>query len=717
VTVRLRASGWLAAIAMSLLPALIPGLATAQPSDQPSDQHSDQPAPDRPEPTLTISTITPLAPTAADRIVVRGTVGNPTTAALHSVRVRLRAGNEPVRSRSELAAQARSKAAVGDPIDDPGSVQSLPDVPADGHTGFTLSTAVRALALPGLGVYPLGVDLRGDDGSGVELLDRLRTWLPYGPAQPDVAQTRIAWLWPLVGTPDRNPDGTFPNDALATELRPGGRLAVLLGASARATAGPTTSGRPLTRLSYAIDPALLEAVAAMAEGYSVRHPDGRLSTGTGQAAARAWLAQLRGSTAANPVVALPYGDPDVVALVRAGRTADVSLASASATFRQLVDDVLGPVSLERVAWPPGGLITQAALDALTGVDTVVLSGTALPPLPQISYTQDAATTLPAAAGGTLRALVSDPALDDIVAGPQRATDTRLAEQRFLAETLMITAEKPSLGRSVLIAPPRRWAPSAAWPAALLRDSASVPWLHPAALSTLIPAPNADATRGPLTYPAAAQRAELPAGLLARQGGIGGISRQLATFRAILTDPEAAGVPAVERALLRCSSSAWRTDPGGGLRLRHATSRMLTGLVNKVRITTRGEVSLASKRSTIPVSVANDLPQPVRVQVALQSTAARLLAEDSGVKVISGGHQIQLSVRLQAPSAGVFPVTARLLTPEGRPYGSPVKLLVHATRYGTLALAITGAAFVVLGLTAALRLGRRLRAASRAKAGR
>ena len=104
MTVRLRVSGWLAAIAMSLLPALIPGLATAQPSAQ----HSDQPAPDRPKPTLTISTITPLAPTAADRIVVRGTVGNPTTAALHSVRVRLRAGNEPVRSRSELAAQARS---------------------------------------------------------------------------------------------------------------------------------------------------------------------------------------------------------------------------------------------------------------------------------------------------------------------------------------------------------------------------------------------------------------------------------------------------------------------------------------------------------------------------------------------------------------------------------------------------------------------------------
>lgn len=665
---------------------------------------------------LTLTGLEPRAPRATDEIVLRGTVSNDGERPLRSSRVRLRASNEPVGSRSALAAEANSTAAIGSQVLAPGAGFDLPDIPPGGHAAFTVRAPVAALRLPGLGVYPLGVDLRGDDGDGIEALAQLRTFLPFGTAAARAQPTSIAWLWPLVDYPDRNPDGTFPDDSLAAAIRPGGRLGQILaaaGAVQRATVGQTTD-IPLT---LAVDPALLEALAAMAGGYQVKPARQPAIPGTGRAAAVAFLHQLAQLSAVNPVLALPYADPDLNALVAAGRIADVGIASGSPTFRQVVEHVLGTAPLERIAWPPGGYASQATLDALTAVDTVVLSGTVLPAAPAVHYTPDAATTLPAVGGGTLTALVSDPTLDALAgADPARLGGARLAEQRFLAETALITAEQPSVGRTVLIAPPHRWGPPASWATALLRDSARVPWLRPARLADLRPAAGRQ-TRGRLVFPASARRARLPASAFAGADGIRRLGTDLATFREILASPDSVGIPALDRALLRCESSAWQTDPAAGRALRAATRQALSAQMAKVRITTTGTVSLASKRSSIPISVANGLTQPVRIKVTLNSTAARLIAEDTGVKTVAGGHQIQLSVGLQAPGSGVFPVTAALLTPAGQSYGSPVRLRVYSSRYGVLALAITAAAVALLVGIAAVRLGRRLQNARRAEPGK
>ena len=48
--------------------------------------------------------------------------------------------------------------------------------------------------------------------------------------------------------------------------------------------------------------------------------------GTGQAAAASFLERLRDVAARYPVLVLPYGDPDVVAMVRAGLTGEVTTA-------------------------------------------------------------------------------------------------------------------------------------------------------------------------------------------------------------------------------------------------------------------------------------------------------------------------------------------------------------------------------------------------------
>lgn len=663
---------------------------------------------------VTITALTPRAPQPGMRLQLRGTVHNRGEVTLRDVQVRLRAATQPVGSRSELSAQAASPdELVGFVIDGRATTVELPDLPAGAIAGYQLSIAVDRLQLPGSGVYPVGVDVRATTDQGFDTAGRVRTWLPFTTRSDGYQPTRIGWLWPLADLPDRNPDGTFPAERLPSALAADGRLGGLLSAVASARRGPRRV--PLT---YAVDPALLEAVGALADGYQVRPAGQPPRAGTGQVTAGRFLDRLRPSVANDAVLALPYADPDLVALVRAGRSADVSLAAAAPAFTQILGEVLGVRPLRGLVWPPQGLLTRSTLEVLPGVDTLVLSGEGLPADPDLPYTPDAVTELPSVAGGTVRVLVSDPTIDDLVATPpRRPTDLRLAEQRFLAETMLVTAERPAQSRAVVVAPPRQWAPPPGWAATLLRDSATVPWLRPVALPDLAPLAEPGSTRGALRYPSSARDAELPTSLLFGPRSVATVSQELARFRSILTNPNGSGVPELERSLLRCESAAWRDRLAGARRLRQQAAATLDRVSGRVRISSSGTVSLASRNSTIPVSVANGLDQPVRVQIGLRSNRAQLTARETGVRLITGGHQVTVDVQVRASSGGVFPVYLTLLTPEGRPYAAPIKLLVHSSSYGTLAVAITFGAFVVLVLAATVRLSRRLRTARRARPAR
>ena len=101
---------------------------------------------------------------------------------------------------------------------------------------------------------------------------------------------------------------------------------------------------------------------------------------------------------------------------------------------------------------------------------------------------------------------------------------------------------------------------------------------------------------------------------------------------------------------------------------------------------------------------------MRVQLRLHSNQARLAAGGTGVSAIGAGRQKQVEVRVRSATAGVFPIYVSLLTPDGKRYAPPVKILVHSTRYGTAAVTITVGAFAVLLAAAAWRLTRRVRSA-------
>jgi hypothetical protein len=163
------------------------------------------------------------------------------------------------------------------------------------------------------------------------------------------------------------------------------------------------------------------------------------------------------------VLALPFGDPDVVAMSRA----DSGLRAQVEPLRRLgeseVARVLGVEPLTSVAWPPPGPL-PAALDVVVGGQTraVVLDSSALPPAsglaqPHTERPQPAAVghrpgQRPGRRAGPVRAARAArhrPA-DRRGAGPRRRA--RLAEQRWIAETAIIAAETPSTSRTLLVAP-------------------------------------------------------------------------------------------------------------------------------------------------------------------------------------------------------------------------------------------------------------------------
>ena len=97
----------------------------------------------------------------------------------------------------------------------------------------------------------------------------------------------------IVDVPHRNFDGTFRDNDLATTLTPDGRLGKLLFQSNSAA-------------TWVIDAYLIDEIIDMADGYTFEGKEDPV----GQSIAQIWLQQLRLATVGNPIVALPYGNPD-----------------------------------------------------------------------------------------------------------------------------------------------------------------------------------------------------------------------------------------------------------------------------------------------------------------------------------------------------------------------------------------------------------------------
>jgi hypothetical protein len=443
----------------------------------------------------------------------------------------------------------------------------------------------------------------------------------------------------------------------------------------------------------------------MADGYRVATPEGGSVAGGGAGLAVRWLESLRAATAGASVLALPYADPDVVALVRHGLPNE--MVHARDAGKGIFASVLPAAQVtERLSWPPGGYANRATLGALAraGDDSVILDGRALPPALDESFTPSGRAEV-ATPSGPLTALLADPTLTDLLSDASGARDPLLAGQRVLAETAMITSEQPNAGaaRTVLVVPPRRWDPPAEF-LGRISDAATAPWQAPVGLRELGDAPPPRVDPAGLRYPPAARRAELPEAYLRALDTQRG---RISNLAAILTEPGRL-VARLQDGLLRGESSWWRgRDTRVNRLIRDQT--YLAEVRGRVRVQP-GNFTFGSRSGNIPITVVNDLRQEVVVVLRLQPQTPRLRLGQVEPRTIGPHQKIQVNVPADAVAGGPVAVDATLHTIGGAQYGQPVTLRVTVTQIGTVALVITVGAAVVLFLAAGFRVVRRMRSA-------
>ena len=646
----------------------------------------------RPPATLAIALLAPTVLTEGSTLRVGGRVTNTGRHGLRDVEVRLRLSATRLGSRAELAGVVKGEITSRD-----GEVvvsSNLPDLGRGEEADFTLAKSTDELvALAGFGVHVVGVEVLASrrEGFGRVALERLV--VPWVPADEEVIPTGYTWLWPLVARPSRLADGTFADDELAAEIAPGGRLARLVEAGVRLG---QDGG-----LTWAIDPELVSAVTDMAdaEGYEVRGSDGPVPGSAGSLAVR-WLESLRIATNGVPVLALPYGDIDVTAVVRAGLGAD--LTRAMSTGRTALINALPAADITTtVGWPANGFTSRRSLAALRSADvtSVVLDGRAVPPEVDLSYTPTGRATVATPTGG-IAALLAEPGLADRLAS--RVRDPLMAAHRLTAETAMIASELPSgPARSVLLMPPRRYDPDPAFLERVASTLEQASWLQPISLAGLAATPPPEIDRQPLRYPRQQRAAELPRSYLR---AIHAMHESVAVFADVLSDPSVY-IPRLERAILLVESHWWRGRNARANRLARERGDLaeLRGLVR----VQPGNFTFSSRRGTLALTVANGLDQEVEVSLYLRPQTTRLRLETVEPAVIGPRSKEQIQVSAVAVAPGPVVVDATLRTPSGAAYDQPVQLRIRITEYGTVAVYITLAAGGVLFLAAGLRVLRRL----------
>ncbi|WP_169949059.1 hypothetical protein [Microbispora sp. H11081] len=698
-------------------PAGMAGTAVAAPPDRVAAAAPADP--------LLVSEITPevVRDTAAPVTIAGTAAGTPGS----SVRVVVRySPNRPLASRAEMAAYLAEQGYA--PSNYSTRVQATP-LDQAGKLAFRFTMTSEELRMSRPGVYPLAIEV-ADAVTGQRLAIE-RTFLTYAPKGEQIPTVKLAVALPLVDRPHRADDATFMDDDLSGSLV-SGRLASLL-----QTAQDTGDG-----VTWFVDPALLDDVRVLSSGpRSVKGARKDADPAAGQ-----WLNGLRGALTGKTVIATPYADPDVAALVHHGL--DKQAAASVQRGAALATELLGRQIHGTTAWPAGGKIDRDAVDelAMSGVTSVLLSGDALPPradgqtgqtgqtvLPPAPITTDAAARLDTVAENPVTALLADPALSEILGGDVSAPGAAmLARQRFLAETAMIAFEPHSpqnqrlgpfaqLGQTgqsgqettartaspTVIAAPRShlWTPDPAFVSGLLQAASDAPWLRMTPLDSVKPV-RGGTPRGDLSYTERDRQAELSRSYLATVRKLERKADAVATVTEEHTD-------VFHTAILRLASASWRGDGKRAASFAAQVQKAIDARIGDVSVLDTPR-AVAGSNGQVPVSVANNLDKDIQIKIQVTSGSKSRLAIEApdGVyvtpttRILAGRSQLVNVPVIVRDEGGDASISVQLLTDEDEKYGSAVRVVVRATGYTGIALVIVGAAVVIMLAAVVMRILRR-----------
>ncbi|MFI6049772.1 DUF6049 family protein [Streptomyces violascens] len=659
---------------------------------------------------VSLDSVAPKAPVKSDTLTISGTVTNKGKQAVTGAHVGLRVGTK-LSGRTGIDETAgRTGYAPGT---DAAEVADGPTVKfarleAGVSQDFTLSVPVSKLGLGEDGVYPLGVSLSGQTATQQydQVLGIQRTFLPWQPDAVEGKKSQLTFLWPLISSShltaqtgsDAQQTPVFADDSLARDIGPGGRLEQMV-----------SLGKQLP-ITWVIDPDLLATVDAMTRNYKIKVGD-NLVNGTSQDVAKAWLSSLEAAVQGEKVVALPFADPDLASLAHHGRDVPGSLGhlqSATEVAQKTIDTILHVTPSVDYSWPVDGAVDPSIVDVATsaGAHNVIARGDSL--RDTLAYSPTATRPI----GGGVNAIVADARLSTAFQGDMSMADTSaLAEQRFLAQTLSITLQDADKQRSIVVAPQRMPSVSQAQTmAAALHALDPQRWTQPLDLSaaaTAKPDPLA-ATKvpGAGAYPDALRQQELPLDAFQDMKNTQGT---LDRFKVILSAPDRVVTP-FGNAINREMSTSWRGDSGGAQNYRAGVQLYLDGLADQVHLIQKSTATMSGRSATIAVTVQNKLVQGVdHLVLRLQpKSPTRLQLGEDGDAIgeqpvkVDGDRSQSVKFTAIANANGPVPVTARLYTADGTPYGEPMEFTVQVSEITpTVMLVIAGG--VLLLVLAGIRM--------------
>jgi hypothetical protein len=671
---------------------------------------------------VSLDSLSPNAPSDGDTLTVSGTVTNNGKQAVTGAHVGLRVG-PLLNTRSAIDAIASHpddlQTGIGSEVGGKYEAKFAKLSPGVAEH-FSISVPVDKLDLGEDGVYQFGVSLSGQTSARPweRVLGIQRTFLPWQPSEADT-RTKTTFLWPLLSTvhmtaktgAGEQQAPVFLNDDLAKELAPGGRLAQMV-----------ELGKDLD-ITWVIDPDLLASVDAMAVGNYRLPGDGDTTTPGSrehQAIAKQWLANLQKAVTGKEVVALPFGDPDLASLAHNGTRVTGSLShlkDATDVAAITVKTVLHVTPSTDFAWPVEGAVDPSIMKVATsaGADRVITRSDSLQETAELSYTPSAARPV----GGGTTAVVSDARLSTAFEGDlTKAGSATLAVQQFLAQSLEVNAQTDEQ-RSIVVAPQRMPTASQAQAmAAALKVLQTGTWTQSQNLTAAAkakPDPRAT-TRVPSTsvYPSSLRRQELPRSAFEQ---IARTQDKLDNFQVILSKQSRVVTP-FGRAINREMSTSWRGRSGAASSYRGGVEAWLDDLADQVKLIDKSETKLSGRSATIPVTVQNNLVQPVD-HLVLRLTSTMPTRLKIGGKAyfeqrveVSGGHSQSVKFTTSANANGRVTVIAQLYTEDGQEYGSPVSFDVKVTEVTPTVMLVIGGGVLLLVLAGFRMYTQRKRAAAR-----
>ncbi len=651
---------------------------------------------------MVLNRLVPAAIPATGDVTLAGTVTNNSTETWIAVNVHPFVSRSPMTSRDELAIAATTPLSteVGTRLVEDGQFQPLGDLQPGTTRAFRISLPVeelRAETTGAEGVYWIGLHALGQNMIGRDDLadGRARTFIPLVSQQKT---TSVAVVVPLRERVRRDPAGrvlgtTGWSDSLASDGRLG-RLGAFLG---------TAGSREMTLL---IDPAVVEAVSdlsgnnpalSLGEGEPTEPAEpaepGTTPTPTSRSAnrlapadranAEAWVQQVLAATARNPVLRLPYADPDVNTLARrAPSLLDLAGTLSAETFEDL------DVAATPAVAPPAGWLDETLLPQVGDDPFVLLSDHAAPRARTTWRTNEdqdlVFTDQQAASGGP---------------GPGAPLDALALRQRIISDAALRIGRVSS---PMVVLLPDDWDPGPGWQLADFFSGLDQSWLDLVPLGRAEPGtPRFGESLG---YPEAQRVQELT------QVNIEATRTLLETTS--LLDQVLRSENTVNHDLGRIAFNAVSVHANGDrARARgqvSSTDAQMRRRLGGIEVLGTDFVTLSGGSGTLAVTVVNGLGQTVTVGVEASTGATGVEIESTPPFEMAPGQRAVLRLKAKASGIGVNQVVLSAVTEEGTALGTPLVFSLRTSQVGNLIWAILGAGALLLVVMITRRVLRGLR---------